>query len=97
MTTVACKCGDVFVWGVTVRGNPIPLDVDDSGEPGRFDDGNLEPTGRQVPGRNGSTSPEVVVHPPGSATLFDDEPEPPRWRSHFVHCPHADEFRRPRR
>jgi hypothetical protein len=62
----------------------MPLDA----EP--ITDGNVLLTGATTSTMGGGRIPVARVE--ASAPLFDDGA--PRYRSHFVTCPHADEWRR---
>ena len=73
------SCQAPIVWAVTANEKRMPVDA----EP--VPDGNLILTS--------DDPPRVIMHVLGQASLFD-EPDPPRYVSHFATCPHADRHRR---
>lgn len=78
------SCHAPILWAVTVNKRPIPLDHQPR------DDGNIRLTGATVTAYNKRRGPECEVIVQGG--LFTDDG--PRYQSHFVSCPHADELRR---
>jgi hypothetical protein len=76
----ACRsCGATIEWAVTANRKSIPLDPDP------HPDGNLVLVWTS-PGRQPMA---LVVNP--HEPMLD---EPPRYRSHFVTCPNADQHRK---
>lgn len=81
MTTDCRSCHAPILWAVTGKGSSMPVDPDP------VPDGNLELLDTR-PGMQ----PRVVVVDPQQPTLD----ERPRYVSHFVTCPNADQHRRTR-
>lgn len=83
--SVCRSCGAAIRWAATVNGKRMP--VDDQPTP----DGTLilsDPT-------PGAYAPTVALFVAGQPSLFD-EPDPPRFTSHFATCPNADQHRKDR-
>ncbi len=78
----ACRsCGATIVWAATSTGERIPLD------PHPAVDGNI----RTHTDRHGLRARVVG----GTIDLFDPTDDGIRYISHFVTCPHADQWRTP--
>lgn len=80
---VCSSCGAPIIWARTEKGRRMPLD------PGAREDGNVARLGAQVGG-----DLLVEVLPAGHTATSGD---PLRFVTHFVTCPHADQWRKERR
>jgi hypothetical protein len=73
------SCGAPVWWAISTNGRPMPVDF----EP--VDGGNID-----LAWDDDARALTATVIPHGQLDMFDR----PRYRTHFVSCPHADQWRR---
>lgn len=86
------SCGATVMWVRTTKDKNMPIDADASAgweQPVIDPEGNVRPTGQNVPGKFGPV-PVVQVMPDGQMNLDGER----RWRPHWATCPDANDWRR---